>query len=58
MFKRLIILILSLISIIETTVPTINTEKTKIWGPGLKPDSINMPARYFFIHPVNEFGKQ
>lgn len=57
MFKPLI-LILCVISRIETTVPTINSEKTKIWGPGLKPDSINMPARYFFIHPVNEFGKE
>lgn len=57
MFKPLI-LILCVISRIETTVPTINPEKTKIWGPGLKPDSINMPARYFFIHPVNEFGKE
>lgn len=57
MFKPLI-LILCVISQIETTVPTINPEKTKIWGPGLKPDSINMPARYFFIHPVNELGKE
>lgn len=57
MFKPLV-LILCVISRIETTVPTINSEKTKIWGPGLKPDSINMPARYFFIHPVNEFGKE
>lgn len=58
MFKPLI-LILCVISQIESTVPTINSEKTKIWGPGLtKPDSINMPARYFFIHPVNELGKE
>jgi hypothetical protein len=26
-----------------------------IWGPGLFPDKIVMPARYFFIQAVNRY---
>lgn len=26
----------------------------RIWGPGLKPHKIIMPARYFFIQAFNE----
>lgn len=26
---------------------------SKIWGPGLKPHVITMPARYFFVKAVN-----
>lgn len=36
----------------------INIKQTKIWGPGLKPNKINLPARYFFIHPVDSNGKK
>lgn len=31
----------------------LNITLTKIWGPGLKPEIIVMPARYFFIALVN-----
>lgn len=27
---------------------------TKVWGPGLDPENIVLPARYFFIEAVNE----
>lgn len=34
----------------------VDVKKTLVWGPGLKPDSIVLPARYFFIHAVDESG--
>lgn len=30
-------------------ISNINSELTQIWGPGLEPEKIVMPARYFFI---------
>ncbi|KAG8231930.1 hypothetical protein J437_LFUL011399, partial [Ladona fulva] len=36
-------------------VDPINTE---VWGPGLYPDKIVMPARYFYIHAVDEKQKR
>lgn len=31
---------------------------TKVWGPGLIPHKIIMPARYFFIHAVDDQGNR
>lgn len=31
-----------------------NLKLTKVWGPGLKPENIVLPARYFYIHAVDE----
>lgn len=30
-----------------------NSEEVNIWGPGLSPEKITMPARYFFIKVMN-----
>lgn len=32
-------------------------KKTKVWGPGLQPDKIVLPARYFFIEAAQFDGK-
>ncbi|CAH1992429.1 unnamed protein product [Acanthoscelides obtectus] len=37
------------ICIIQPGLSGVNLNETNIWGPGLKPDKIVMPARYFFI---------
>lgn len=34
----------------------LNLENSIVWGPGLNPEHIVMPARYFFIHAVNSNG--
>lgn len=36
----------------------LNYRKTKVWGPGLRPENIVYPARYFFIHAVDSAGKE
>ncbi|TDG44736.1 hypothetical protein AWZ03_008877 [Drosophila navojoa] len=36
----------------------VDVRKTLVWGPGLKPDDIVLPARYFFIHAVDTNGKK
>lgn len=33
---------------------SIDVSKTRIWGPGLYPERIVLPARYFFIRAVDE----
>ncbi|XP_030561243.1 protein O-glucosyltransferase 2-like [Drosophila novamexicana] len=37
---------------------SVDVKKTLVWGPGLKPDDIVLPARYFFIHAVDKTGKK
>lgn len=32
-------------------------KKTKVWGPGLHPDKIVLPARYFYIEAAQFDGK-
>ncbi|KAJ8913564.1 hypothetical protein NQ315_017115 [Exocentrus adspersus] len=41
--------------LIDRTLPLteVSAELSKVWGPGLAPDKIIMPARYFFIQVVN-----
>lgn len=36
----------------------VDAEKTLVWGPGLKPDEVVLPARYFFIHAVDKNGRK
>ncbi|XP_002135782.3 protein O-glucosyltransferase 2-like [Drosophila pseudoobscura] len=36
----------------------LDVAKTQVWGPGLKPDDIVLPARYFFIHAIDNNGKK
>lgn len=36
----------------------INAKKTKVWGPGLRPDIIILPGRYFYIHAVDLAGRE
>lgn len=32
--------------------------KTRVWGPGLRPDVIVLPVRYFFIEAIDEYGNR
>lgn len=32
-------------------------KEVKIWGPGLQPQKIIMPARYFFVNFTSFYGK-
>lgn len=34
------------------------TKLSRIWGPGLRPDIIVMPARYFFVEPRDTNDKK
>lgn len=34
--------------------PNVKCSLTKVWGPGLDPENIVLPARYFFIEAMNE----
>lgn len=34
----------------------VDPSKSLVWGPGLKPDKIVLPARYIFIHAVDRDG--
>lgn len=36
----------------------IDAKKTLIWGPGLSPAEIVLPARYFYVHFVNRAGEK
>lgn len=40
------------------TTKSLDVQKTKIWGPGLKPDTIVLPVRYFFIEAFDRQGKR
>ncbi|XP_044752977.1 protein O-glucosyltransferase 2-like [Coccinella septempunctata] len=37
---------------------TVSPKFTRIWGPGLHPDKIVMPARYFFIEARDNYNKR
>lgn len=36
----------------------IDVSKTKIWGPGLTPDLVILPVRYFFIQAIDGSGNK
>ena len=36
----------------------IDLKKTKIYGPGLYPQNLVLPVRYFFIQPYDEEGNR
>ena len=40
----------------KSSVRSVDVEKTKIWGPGLKPDKIVLPVRYFYIQAIDGYG--
>ncbi|XP_031632184.1 protein O-glucosyltransferase 2-like [Contarinia nasturtii] len=35
---------------IKTTIRSVDVQKTKVWGPGLSPERIVLPVRFFYIH--------
>lgn len=50
---------LTLLWIINSVISAdLSPKLTKVWGPGLKPDDIVMPARYFFIQAVDKNNKR
>ncbi|XP_033150714.1 protein O-glucosyltransferase 2-like [Drosophila busckii] len=61
-FKRVyIIVVFSVIAILRIYVcndKIVDVGKTLVWGPGLSPDVVVLPARYFFIHAVDTTGKK
>ncbi|XP_055386486.1 protein O-glucosyltransferase 2-like [Condylostylus longicornis] len=52
----IILTILTNFPIIHCTTNFVDNAKTLVYGPGLKPDVITLPARYFFIHAVDKSG--
>ncbi|XP_055919879.1 protein O-glucosyltransferase 2-like [Eupeodes corollae] len=51
------ILLLLFVNCVNSETPIVDPEKTLVWGPGLKPDQIVLPVRYFFIQAVDKNGK-
>ncbi|XP_068145591.1 protein O-glucosyltransferase 2-like [Drosophila tropicalis] len=49
---------LTIILFARLAVCEVDVKRTLVWGPGLQPDEIVLPARYFFIHAVDETGKR
>jgi hypothetical protein len=59
------VLLLLLLGIVLDGVPLVSSkdsvvdpEECQIWGPGLFPDQIVMPARYFYIQAVDEHKRK
>lgn len=42
-------IIIFLISPIISAILGVESQKVSVWGPGLEPDKLVMPARYFFV---------
>lgn len=36
----------------------VDPKKCKVWGPGLNPDKIVLPARYFFVEAFDKHAKR
>lgn len=43
---------------VQSELQIVDAEKTLLWGPGLEPDEVVLPARYFFIHAVDKNGRK
>lgn len=54
---NIVLVFLSLVVLIEAKKNKIvGPEQTLVYGDGLKPDEIVLPARYFFIHASTPEG--
>lgn len=42
----------------QKSIKSVDVQRTKVWGAGLEPDKIVLPVRYFFIEPVDGYGKK
>lgn len=42
----------------KISIKSLDYKRTKVWGPGLRPDEIVTPVRYFFIQSVDRHGKE
>lgn len=42
----------------QKSIKSVDVQRTKVWGPGLEPDKIVLPVRYFFIEPIDGHGKK
>lgn len=56
-FYFLFILIINSINTSLTNKFNTSVTFSKVWGPGLKPHILTMPARYFFIQAVDSENK-
>jgi hypothetical protein len=43
------------VRLVSSTDSDIDPAECRIWGPGLFPDKIVMPARYFYIQVVDKY---
>lgn len=41
---------------VKTSIRSVDVLKTKVWGPGLQPDKIVLPVRYFYIQAFDAYG--
>lgn len=42
----------------KESIRSVDVEKTKVWGPGLEPDKIILPVRYFYIQAIDGYGNR
>ena len=47
-----------LVNLAPNEKPTISPSNCKIWGPGLLPHEIVLPARYFYVQLVGPEGER
>lgn len=42
----------------KVSIKSVDVRRTEVWGPGLKPDVIVLPVRYFFIRAFDAHGNR
>lgn len=42
----------------KISIKSIDVDRTRVWGPGLRPDEVVTPIRYFFVQAVDRHGKE
>jgi hypothetical protein len=52
-FSSLLYFVLEALPLAFTKGSVVDPAQSQIWGPGLFPDRIVMPARYFYIQAVD-----
>lgn len=40
----------------KSTIRSVDVHKTRVYGPGLNPDKIVLPVRYFYIQAFDAYG--
>lgn len=42
---------------VKTSIKSVDLRKTRIFGPGIEQPVAVLPVRYFFIEPIDGYGK-